>query len=398
MITKGIIEGVNLENYSVKVRLPVFDKIPGDPNATSYDALPPATICVPKGQYPQFNIGDVVFVGFENNNRSNPVILGMLFKDDMGKELIKSVSQVLEATDEAYLPKNTKVDGTNIQSLAYPVGSIYQNADPLFDAEGTFGGKWQHYTLNTSSTYISRIDSLSDYYRSNSNVAYNKSISTTNATGVIAEGTQNMIAGNLYHIMLELTANGSTHFYHKIVRCTKFTSPWNSSETGVTLGISFYVESRVYNSYILQQDNLKLEINGYNKTSGWPSDSGGLDYLSFNAVISIFDVTKALTDLRDLNKYTSIVESNLNQYTLRYDFYTTTPGTTSHGELFLGENSNYVIFKVFLNSDTWFVAFYEKTENQTVSIFIVPVTPPEPISATIFIDSINTHNYWRRIE
>ena len=399
MITKGIIEGVDLKNYSVKVRLPVFDKIPGDPNATSYDALPPATICVPKGQYPQFNIGDIVFVGCENNNRSNPVILGMLFKNNIDKEIVKSVNQVLKVTDEAYLPKNTKVGETNIQSLAYPVGSIYQNVDPLFDVEGTFGGKWQHYTLNTPSIHVSHIDKLSDYYMSRFNIVNNVSTTTeTNKATVIKNGASNIVKNKFYCVRITVDVDGQPMFYNKTVKCTQFISPWNSNELGMPLeGLTFNLNGITYHSYILQQSSgLKLEMNGFDETTGtWPGN--GLNYASCQVIVNIFNVTDASNSLKNLNRYVSVAESNITEYNLRFDFtYSGSLDPMSCQELLLNAESNYVTFKA--GTDKWIVAFYKVNDNHTASIFIVPVTSHNSVSADISVESINLCNYWRRIE
>lgn len=85
MITKAIVQSVS--GNSVIVRIPLYNKIGGAYNATPDKELYSATICVPQGQFPQLSRGSVVFVGFEDNEMSKPIILGHLltaeqFKND----------------------------------------------------------------------------------------------------------------------------------------------------------------------------------------------------------------------------------------------------------------------------------------------------------------------------
>lgn len=77
MIQKGIIE--SLENsYQVKVRIPKYDKTTYD--GTKNSDLSTAIICTLPGSTISYDIGDVVLVGFENDELSKPVVLGTLYR------------------------------------------------------------------------------------------------------------------------------------------------------------------------------------------------------------------------------------------------------------------------------------------------------------------------------
>lgn len=74
MITKGIVEEV-LSQYKVKVRLPIFDGVKSNKN----EVLNSATICTLPSIDNVVTVGDIVFVGFEDNDLGKPIVIGQLF-------------------------------------------------------------------------------------------------------------------------------------------------------------------------------------------------------------------------------------------------------------------------------------------------------------------------------
>ena len=80
MITKGIVEEIFANQ--VKVRIPTFDKISDSNSSTYYEDLSMATICTLPNCSPNLQVGDVVFVGFEDNSHLNPIILGFLYNNN----------------------------------------------------------------------------------------------------------------------------------------------------------------------------------------------------------------------------------------------------------------------------------------------------------------------------
>ena len=81
MITKGYVVEI-IDEFNIKVRMPIIDAIEGAREATTNDNLSIATICSLPNISNQLSVGDVVFVGFEDNDIGKPVILGHLFKQD----------------------------------------------------------------------------------------------------------------------------------------------------------------------------------------------------------------------------------------------------------------------------------------------------------------------------
>lgn len=81
MITKAIIESIESDGFHFKVRIPVLHKIDGAPGSTIFDDLPIALVNCPPGIIPNYSVGDVVFVGFEDNQYAEPVILGALYNE-----------------------------------------------------------------------------------------------------------------------------------------------------------------------------------------------------------------------------------------------------------------------------------------------------------------------------
>ena len=85
MITKAIIEE-KINQYQYKVRIPIFDRMDESPDHTDFKDLAIATVSIPRGINNNIQVGDIVFVGFEDNNSSQPIILGHLYREQLTKE------------------------------------------------------------------------------------------------------------------------------------------------------------------------------------------------------------------------------------------------------------------------------------------------------------------------
>lgn len=84
MIQKGIIESI-ISEYEYKVRIPRYDKLITTPGGVSTKDLSSAIVCSVPGAKVSFAEGDVVLVGFENDELNKPVILGVLYKENSGQ-------------------------------------------------------------------------------------------------------------------------------------------------------------------------------------------------------------------------------------------------------------------------------------------------------------------------
>ena len=82
MITKAIVEEI-ISPYEVRVRIPLIDRQDNTTLATKTEDLNIATICSLPNCYCNPQVGDVVFVGFEDNTYYKVVILGYLSREAM---------------------------------------------------------------------------------------------------------------------------------------------------------------------------------------------------------------------------------------------------------------------------------------------------------------------------
>ena len=79
MITKAIIVETPLNNSNkFKIQIPTLVKA----NSNKDNFILDATLCYQPGVILGYNIGDVVFVAFEDNYIEKPIILGKLYKTD----------------------------------------------------------------------------------------------------------------------------------------------------------------------------------------------------------------------------------------------------------------------------------------------------------------------------
>ena len=127
MITTGIIRQINLSSSGYKfnkylVELNVFQTA-GDTNTKHYTQE--ANCCVPGGLYQPYNVGDMVYVSFINNEYTYPLILGRIYKgldDD-----VRTHAQLdsLSVENNVQLPKTVQIGDLNYQQIENAVQQMY---------------------------------------------------------------------------------------------------------------------------------------------------------------------------------------------------------------------------------------------------------------------------------
>ena len=119
MITKAIVTQLVPPN-KFKVRIPIFDGFSGQQGAVSDEHLSNATLCTLPNSDNVINVGDIVYVAFEDNDAGRPVILGHLYTGTSKTNTIIDLSvRELNVTDKptngkysiasANLPSNTRI-------------------------------------------------------------------------------------------------------------------------------------------------------------------------------------------------------------------------------------------------------------------------------------------------
>lgn len=125
MLMKAIIESNNIDNQ-YKIRIPKYHKLRGVAEASSYDQLPFASVCYLPGIFPNYSIGDIVYIDFENDDLSYPVILGKLLSDNNKSE--KSVSDIesrsLKVQVDTTLSEDTKIGQISYNDFKQAVQSV----------------------------------------------------------------------------------------------------------------------------------------------------------------------------------------------------------------------------------------------------------------------------------
>ena len=139
MITTGIIREVavnkgNFTGNAYKVELNIF-QIPGDEDKKNYTYV--ANCAVPGGLYDSYNVDDIVYVSFLNNNKSLPVILGKIYQGL--KDESKSIAnfKALKVTGSTNLSKNTFIGEIDFSDKKYffdNVNNVIRDKDLFIDS------------------------------------------------------------------------------------------------------------------------------------------------------------------------------------------------------------------------------------------------------------------------
>ena len=134
MITKGYIEEI-IDDNKIKVRCPTLDFVKGSNRYV--ENLSTSTICTLPSANLNVNIGDVVFVGFEDNSRYKPIVLGYLYKSSFDPTYSSMKLDSAVVRRKANFSKDTSIGDVNsncIANLSGASGNIQEQLDAINDS------------------------------------------------------------------------------------------------------------------------------------------------------------------------------------------------------------------------------------------------------------------------
>lgn len=136
MISRGIVERL-VDAYTCKVRIPTLDRVQASSVHTPTDELMDAKICTLANCDPNIQVGDIVFVAFEDNDYSKPVIIGYLYSVNKSPTRMSITFDELTAETSANLPSSTNIGEVTYLQLQQLVGlksNLQQQLDYITDA------------------------------------------------------------------------------------------------------------------------------------------------------------------------------------------------------------------------------------------------------------------------
>lgn len=108
MITKAFVEEI-ISPYEARIRVPSLDGVESSPLAVQTSKLNIATICSLPNCYINVQVGDVVFVAFENNTYDQAVIIGHLCRSEMTETYADIIVNSFEARGTTKLNADTHI-------------------------------------------------------------------------------------------------------------------------------------------------------------------------------------------------------------------------------------------------------------------------------------------------
>lgn len=121
MITKGIVQE-KIDEYTIRVRLPIYDGTEKSQQGTPNSSLSLATICSLPNSSSFVEVGDIVFVAFEDDDMGKPVIIGHLFKEAVTNTKINLELNSLTTNSNTKLYKDTWIGNVNPIEISYLEG------------------------------------------------------------------------------------------------------------------------------------------------------------------------------------------------------------------------------------------------------------------------------------
>ena len=138
MITKGIIMERVLNSNTYKVRIPYLERA-GINDKNYLEAI----VSHEPGIVDNYQVGDVVIVGFEDHNGDKPIILGKLLLNNDDSRGAANVD-ALDVSTSARLPQNTMIGDIDIYKLLSALqrgdGITNDTLNELLEIASTAGG------------------------------------------------------------------------------------------------------------------------------------------------------------------------------------------------------------------------------------------------------------------
>jgi len=112
MILKGYIKSLPKNGTNIfRVRIPFLE------DNTSREMVFDALLCNQPGEYQGYEVGDCVFVIFENDKLNTPVIMGKLYIEDSKYSKSHHIVNNLDVNGTVNLPDNTTIGGYSINDI-----------------------------------------------------------------------------------------------------------------------------------------------------------------------------------------------------------------------------------------------------------------------------------------
>ena len=372
MIQKGIIESI-ISAYEYKVRIPRYDKLITTPGGVSTEDLSSAIVCSVPGTKISFAEGDIVLVGFENDELSKPVILGTLYKEDSGQadQFISPIVQSALLKYEADLDelKSNKLythikysndNGLTFTSLfdfnevkEYTVGNnIYAGSEDININPASLVIYWSVIDSNNVDV-TSSVQIITTVYTEDDSTNYQTFYEPLISIPLRLRGLNNLklsfriLKPENYddlHIVLTTDRNTLGSVYGNYLGINVSTDPlpsmvpndysWSSFYDSI-----YYLVSKVENSLLPRVERNEKALYGYtySDSSHISDETGILDGISVNN--DSIDIHG--DDNKNIYFNTSnsmFIDNDKNNFTLREADYKNVTSSTMFSEMYTSEN------------------------------------------------------------
>lgn len=269
-LQKGIVEEIT-DKYSIKVRVPKYDKLATDPYGVKTRDLADAIMCTLPGMSIAYSVGDIVLVDFENDELNNPVVLGLLYRDTTTDAVLK-----LEETDK-------KIDAINEQLDKLSSNGMYTHIKYSNDGGKTFTSLFEYMELGT-------VEKNLEVYFCERNIAIDDLSSTV--TWSVIDNNNNELADSL--TIKTILSTTELESFDDVLK--------TSEELAETIDTS---TSSVSDDYVVLEG----------RTNQIPANFNGQDHLYLS-----FLILKTI-DLSDKDTYHTVLATDKNELGTTYGDY-----------------------------------------------------------------------------
>ena len=137
LLTKAFITKLPDKGSNIyQVRVPLME------DNTQGEAIYNATCCASPGTFNAYQVGDCVYIDFEDEEITTAVIMGKLVKSENEEEnnVYTSIND-LNVTGRTVLPEDTTIGGYTISNLVSMINTVSNSANSVTNSGGGFSYK-----------------------------------------------------------------------------------------------------------------------------------------------------------------------------------------------------------------------------------------------------------------